>query len=71
MTVRIGFDHYTISHRGLSPDATLDFAQEHGFRLLDAGISTVAGEPNLGLIHFKRGLGFSESLKLRMTKTLA
>jgi RimJ/RimL family protein N-acetyltransferase len=46
------------------------FAQEHGFRLLDAGISTVAGEPNLGLIHFKRGLGFSESLKLRMTKAL-
>jgi RimJ/RimL family protein N-acetyltransferase len=46
------------------------FAREHGFRLLDAGISTVAGEPNLGLIHFKRGLGFSESLKLRMTKRL-
>src|SRR5690349_24977175 len=31
MTVRIGFDDYTISHRELSPEATLAFAQEHGF----------------------------------------
>jgi sugar phosphate isomerase/epimerase len=31
MTVRIGFDHYTIAHRNLSPEATLDFAREHGF----------------------------------------
>jgi sugar phosphate isomerase/epimerase len=31
MSVRIGFDHYTIGRRGLSPEATLDFAQEHGF----------------------------------------
>jgi sugar phosphate isomerase/epimerase len=31
MAVRIGFDHYTISHRELSPEATLDFAREHRF----------------------------------------
>jgi sugar phosphate isomerase/epimerase len=31
MAVRIGFDNYTISHRELSPEATLDFAREHGF----------------------------------------
>jgi sugar phosphate isomerase/epimerase len=31
MSVRIGFDQYTIAHRGLSPEATLDFAREHGF----------------------------------------
>jgi sugar phosphate isomerase/epimerase len=31
MTVRIGFDHYTIAHRGLSPEETLDFARERGF----------------------------------------
>ena len=31
MTVRIGFDHYTIAHREFSPEATLDFAREHGF----------------------------------------
>ena len=30
MTVRIGFDHYTISHRELSAEATLDFAAGHG-----------------------------------------
>jgi sugar phosphate isomerase/epimerase len=31
MAVRIGFDHYTIGHRELTPEATLAFAQEHGF----------------------------------------
>jgi 3-oxoisoapionate decarboxylase len=31
MTVRIGFDHYTIAHRELSAEATLDFARERGF----------------------------------------
>ncbi len=31
MTIRIGFDQYTIGHRQLSPSETLDFAQEHGF----------------------------------------
>lgn len=31
MTVRIGFDHYTIGHRGLTAEATLDFAKDHGF----------------------------------------
>jgi hypothetical protein len=41
-----------------------EFAQREGFALLDAGISTVVGEPNHGLINFKRNLGFSESLKL-------
>lgn len=31
MTVRIGLDHYTIAHRGLSAEATLEFAEAHGF----------------------------------------
>jgi 3-oxoisoapionate decarboxylase len=31
MTMRVGFDHYTIEHRGLSPEATLEFALAHGF----------------------------------------
>lgn len=30
MATRIGFDHYTIAHRGLSPEATLRFAADHG-----------------------------------------
>ena len=41
-----------------------EFCQREGFELLDAGTSTVAGQPNHGLIKFKRNLGFSESLKL-------
>ncbi len=34
--------------------------------LLDVGTSTEDGMPNYGLINFKRGLGFRESLKLTM-----
>jgi sugar phosphate isomerase/epimerase len=30
MRARIGFDHYTISHRGLSPEQTLEFAGSRG-----------------------------------------
>jgi sugar phosphate isomerase/epimerase len=30
MTTRIGFDHYSISHRGLTPEETLRFASDHG-----------------------------------------
>jgi hypothetical protein len=40
-----------------------EFGQRRGFRVLDVGTSTVAGEPNQGLMRFKRDLGFSESLK--------
>ena len=29
MPARIGFDHYTISHRGLSSEQTLEFATAH------------------------------------------
>jgi hypothetical protein len=41
-----------------------EFCQREGFALLDVGTSTVLGEPNHGLVNFKRNLGFSESLKL-------
>ena len=41
-----------------------EFCQQKGFEVLDVGTSTVLGEPNYGLIKFKRNLGFSESLKL-------
>lgn len=30
MSIRVGFDHYTISHRGLTPEQTLEFARTHG-----------------------------------------
>jgi hypothetical protein len=41
-----------------------EFCQQQDFQLLDVGTSTLGGEPNHGLINFKRNLGFSESLKL-------
>jgi hypothetical protein len=34
---------------------------------MDVGTSTVDIEPNLGLLQFKRGLGFTESLKLQFS----
>ncbi len=39
-----------------------------GHRLLDAGISTVAGIPNMGLINFKQSLGFVPSIKVTMRR---
>lgn len=45
------------------------FCQTNGIRLLDVGTSTLDRVPNHGLIQFKGGLGFSESLKLRLAKT--
>jgi len=44
--------------------------QTQGISLLDAGTSTIDPEPNHGLLQFKRGLGFSESLKLNLEKAL-
>ena len=29
MSIRVGFDHYTIAHRGLTPEQTLEFAKKH------------------------------------------
>lgn len=51
-------------------DAVYRYCQQQGLRLLDVGTSTVDGEPSHGLIQFKRGLGFTESLKVRMRKSL-
>ena len=51
-------------------DAIYRYCQTRHVRLLDVGTSTVNEEPNFGLIQFKRGLGFSESLKVRMCKSL-
>ena len=51
-------------------DAIYGYCRSHAIRLLDVGTSTVDREPNIGLIQFKRGLGFSESLKVRMGRSL-
>lgn len=44
--------------------------QERNIRVLDAGTSTLDMSLNYGLITFKRGLGFRESLKFRLEKKL-
>jgi hypothetical protein len=43
-----------------------DFAKENSYKIIDVGTSTINGEPNYGLINFKRNLGFEESLKLTL-----
>jgi hypothetical protein len=62
-------------YRKLSPVVTLaatiyEYCQQSGIKILDAGTSTIDREPNWGLISFKRALGFTESLKVRMRKRL-
>jgi hypothetical protein len=47
-----------------------EFARKNQFKMMDAGISTLNGEPNFGLITFKENLGFSTSLKLTYAKEL-
>ncbi|WAG77622.1 GNAT family N-acetyltransferase [Metapseudomonas furukawaii] len=51
-------------------DAIYGSCQEEGIALFDYGVSTLGLEANYGLIHFKRGLGFGESLKPRLEKVL-
>lgn len=62
-------------HAQLSPvvavaEAIYLDAQAEGVTLVDAGTSTIDRVPNAGLIQFKRGLGFTESLKLRAARDL-
>ena len=45
-------------------DYIYKYCHENKYQILDVGTSTVNGQPNSGLINFKRGLGFKESLKL-------
>jgi hypothetical protein len=49
-------------------DAIYRHCQLAGVQVLDVGTSTLDTLSNSGLLHFKRGLGFGESLKLRMEK---
>lgn len=51
-------------------DAIYSYCQTSDISLLDVGTSTMGDTPNLGLIQFKRGLGFTESIKVRMHKSL-
>lgn len=56
-------DVSTYSPIALLASKIYEFCQENNISLLDAGISTIDGEPNYGLMQFKHNLGFSESLK--------
>jgi len=51
-------------------DAIHTHCQTQGIAQLDVGTSTVDTDTNFGLLQFKGGLGFGESLKLRMTLEL-
>ncbi len=63
-----GYEQY--SPVAFMANGIYEFAQQHQFELVDAGISTLNGEPNFGLITFKENLGFTTSLKLTYTKEL-
>jgi sugar phosphate isomerase/epimerase len=61
--MRIGFDHYTIGHRGLSPEATLAFAREHaldGVQFLEPA----AIDPGLAHNHLASFAARAEALEL-------
>ncbi len=45
-----------------------EYCQKNNIRILDIGIGTLHGVPNLGLMSFKESLGFQQSLKLTMVK---
>ncbi|MDZ8035333.1 hypothetical protein [Nostoc sp. DedSLP04] len=45
-----------------------EYAQKKAFKVLDLGTSTILGEPNIGLMQFKKNLGCQESLKLSFSK---
>lgn len=51
-------------------NAIYSYAQEQQMKLIDVGTSTLDCEPNFGLLDFKRGLGFTESLKVSMSKKI-
>lgn len=46
------------------------FAQEKKFNLIDAGTSSIHGEPNFGVATFKENLGFKISSKITYAKEL-
>ena len=49
----------------------VDWAKEKGFSVLDLGIATEEGIPNIGLMRFKKNLGAIESVKYTITIPLS
>lgn len=65
---RPGFEQY--SPVVLLANGIYNLAKEIGVKMLDAGTSTLAGQPNMGLVKFKENLGMNASLKLTYSKAL-
>lgn len=61
--------HATLSPVVALAEAVHARATVLGMKRVDVGTSTMDADANHGLLQFKRGLGFTESLKLRMEKT--
>jgi hypothetical protein len=64
------------AYRSFSPAVLLmkgvyEYSQQRNYSILDLGIATDQGEPNYGLIRFKRFIGGKSSLKLSFTKQMA
>lgn len=47
-----------------------EYCQREKIQFLDIGTSTIGSQMNEGLMKFKSGLGFSESIKVQMSKTI-
>lgn len=45
-----------------------EFAHQNSYNLIDAGTSSIDGQPNYGVATFKENLGFTSSLKLTYSK---
>jgi hypothetical protein len=63
-------DYQSYSPVVMLVDHIYAYCQTHAIKLLDYGIAATDSGPNIGLMDFKRRLGFEESLKIRMQKVL-
>ncbi len=63
-----GFEQY--SPVAYLANGIYNFAQQQQFKLIDAGTSSIQGEPNFGVATFKENLGFTISPKLTFTKEI-
>ena len=65
---KVGFEQY--SPTAYLANGIYNFAQLKQFKLIDAGTSSIRGEPNFGVATFKENLGFTISPKLTYTKEI-
>jgi hypothetical protein len=65
---KLGFEQY--SPVAYLANGIYNFAQIHNFKLIDAGTSSLHGEPNFGVATFKENLGFTISPKLTYSKEI-